>query len=63
VENSGAVTANDFSKGRLVFRARQARQFEIGRLFVTVRQKRSSIGFGGLLGMNPPLPLGERFYS
>jgi hypothetical protein len=42
VENSGTVSANDFSKRRFIFRAGLARQFEIGGLFVTVRQKRSS---------------------
>jgi len=42
VENSGAVSANDFSEGRFICRAYETRQFEIRRLIVTVRQKRSS---------------------
>jgi hypothetical protein len=39
-------------------RASETRQLEVGRLFVTVRQKRSSFGFGGPAFANPPLPLG-----
>jgi hypothetical protein len=41
VENPRAVAAHNFRKRTLVFRAGLARQFEIGGLFVTVRQKRS----------------------
>jgi hypothetical protein len=41
MEDPGAVSANNFRKRSLVFRASLPRQFEIGGLFVTVRQKRS----------------------
>ena len=41
MENSGAVAPNNFRECRLIFRAGLSRQFEIGRLFVNVRQKRS----------------------
>jgi len=43
MENPGAVPANDLSEGRFIFCACEARQFEIRRSIVTVRQKRSSI--------------------
>jgi hypothetical protein len=49
MKNSRAVASNNFSEGRFIFSACATRQFEFGRLFVTVRQKRSSIGFGGAL--------------
>src|SRR5438445_7816114 len=49
MEYSRAVTSNDFGKCRLVFPARLARQLEVGRSFITVRQKRSSIEIGGQL--------------
>jgi len=42
VKNSRAVPSNNFCKCRLVFRACLPRQFEIGRLFINVRQKRLS---------------------
>jgi len=48
MKDSGAVASNNLCERRLVFRACVPRQFEIGGLFVTVRQKRSSIGVGGL---------------
>ena len=47
MKDSRAVASNDLSERRLVFRACLTRQFEVRRLFVTVRQKRSSFGFGG----------------
>ena len=42
VEHARAVAPHYFSERRLVFRASLARQLEVGRVFVTVRQKRSS---------------------
>ena len=41
MENPGTVSEDDFGKRRFIFRAGLARQFEIGSLFVTVRQNRS----------------------
>jgi hypothetical protein len=41
MEDPRAVPANNFRKRTLVFRTGLPRQFEIGGLFVTVRQKRS----------------------
>jgi len=41
MEDSRAVAANNFSERRLVFGACLLRQLEVGRLFVTVRQKSS----------------------
>jgi hypothetical protein len=51
MKDSGAVSSDNFCEGRLVFCACLPRQFKIGRLFVTVRQKRSSVGSGGALGV------------
>jgi len=48
MEDPVTVTADNFRKSRLVVRACLARQLEIGRLFVSVRQKRSSIESGGV---------------
>jgi hypothetical protein len=44
MKNSRAVASDNFREGRLVFRACLPRQFEFRGLFVTVRQKRSSVG-------------------
>jgi hypothetical protein len=44
MENPRAEATNDFGKRTLSFSARLTRQLELGGLFVTVRQKRSSIG-------------------
>jgi len=41
MKNSRAKASYNLSEGRLVVRACAPRQFEFGRLFVTVRQKRS----------------------
>jgi len=41
MKDPGAVPANNFRKRTLVFGAGLPRQFEIGGLFVTARQKRS----------------------
>jgi len=46
MKHSRAVSSNNLSERRLIFRARKARQLEVRRFFVTVRQKRSSTGFG-----------------
>jgi len=40
VEDSRAEASNDFGEGILIFVAREAGQFNFGRLFVVVRQKR-----------------------
>jgi hypothetical protein len=44
LEYSRTIAPDYLGKGGLVFRARLTRQFKVGRLFVTVRQKRSSSG-------------------
>jgi hypothetical protein len=41
VEYSRAIASNNFRECRFVFRARPAGQFQVGRMFVTVRQKLS----------------------
>jgi hypothetical protein len=41
VKNARAEASNDFGECRLIFVAREAGQFNFGRLFVVVRQKRA----------------------
>jgi hypothetical protein len=41
MKDPGAVAPHDFRERTFIFRACGARQFEIGGLFITVRQKRS----------------------
>jgi len=61
VEHARAEAANDFGKGGLVGIAREAGQFNFGRLFVVVRQQCSSIEVDGPLGIDPSFRLGDLF--
>ena len=63
MKNPGAESANNFGERTFIFRACLARQFEFRGLFVTVRQKRSSIVSRRIAGDRSATSVGGLFVS